>query len=305
MEGGGKEAGDGGRDEYSGLSWEVVDAADVELLDRLSDAGGFAMVYTGRWRRQRVAVKAVVDPRPSEENIEEFMSELEVHAALEHRNIVPLLAAATKPPKLLILMELAQSSLFSRLHVSTDSISNKRLLGMALDVATGVEYLHTRKPPIIHRDLKSHNVLIASDGRCQLCDFGLASTKRDTAGTPAYMPPELLRVGGSCTAAVDVYALGILLWEMFCREVPLDGMTVAEIRDFTLDGNRPALPLFMDDAIKRLIEKCWAQDAKERASIAEVCDELDWLYREAEDSSRAERLASAGSGDALDALMGL
>eukprot|EP01047_Picozoa_sp_COSAG01_P056094 COSAG01_NODE_6320_length_3737_cov_2.088785_3_plen_181_part_00 len=92
-------------------------------------------------------------------------------------------------------------------------------LAVALDVAQALRYCHSHQPPVIHRDIKSANVLIDEvTGAAQLCDFGLSSSAVVTAGTPSYMAPELL-AGRTFNASVDVYAWGILLWELFAEQM--------------------------------------------------------------------------------------
>ena len=85
-------------------------------------------------------------------------------------------------------------------------------------------FLHSRAPPVVHRDLKSHNVLLTADGRCKLCDFGLVNVREVSAGTPNYMAPELL-LSKPYSTPVDVFAFAVLLNELFTREVPWDGYT--------------------------------------------------------------------------------
>lgn len=92
-------------------------------------------------------------------------------------------------------------------------------LAVALDVAQALRYCHSHQPPVIHRDIKSANVLIDEvTGAALLCDFGLSSSAVVTAGTPSYMAPELL-AGRTFNASVDVYAWGILLWELFAEQM--------------------------------------------------------------------------------------
>ena len=98
------------------------------------------------------------------------------------------------------------------------------------DIAEGIHYLHTRRPLIVHRDLKTHNSLIDRTGTVKLCDFGLVTTRNTTAGTPNYMAPELLS-DKSFNKAVDVYAFGMMLWEMFTRQVPFHGWRAEDIKE--------------------------------------------------------------------------
>ncbi|CAM9271886.1 unnamed protein product, partial [Sphacelaria rigidula] len=133
---------------------------------------------------------------------------------LDHPNIVHLHGACMTPPRLFYVMELCEMSLFHLLHQCRRCIATKARVRMALDISRSMAYLHSRDPPIIHRDLKSLNLLLASDNvTVKLCDFGLVRTTVTAAGTPAYMAPELLQ-GRPFNKTVDVYAFGILLWEV-------------------------------------------------------------------------------------------
>lgn len=181
-----------------------------------------------------MAVKVLFDPKVNDALKREFMDELHVMARLHHPHVVRLLAACVRPPKMCFVMELCTQSLFQLLHLSRTPLSPKQLLTMALEVAGALEYLHVQRPIIIHRwgwkraccaprasrrlhrDLKSHNVLLDAHGTVKLCDFGLVSTKATTAGTPCYMAPELL-ANRPFSCKVDVYAFGILLWEVRAR----------------------------------------------------------------------------------------
>jgi serine/threonine-protein kinase CTR1 len=120
-----------------------------------------------------------------------------------------------------------------------------------------VEYLHSLKPPIIHRDIKSLNVLKAYNGSYKICDFGLVKNRNTQAGTPAYMAPELFR-GGSYNKSVDAFSFAVLLWEIFCAEVPHNRSDAITIRDKIVSGGRLQLPLPIGPSrLSRLVADCW------------------------------------------------
>ena len=229
---------DGGGD----CVWEVANIDDCEFGTRIG-GGGFAIVYEGYWKDKHVAFKTLFDPRVDEKLKREFMDELHVMSSLSHPNVVELFAVNIKPPKLFFIMELCDRSLYQLLHLTQEHISMEKMIEMATGFANGMEYLHGKKPPIIHRDIKSQNILLTIDWEIKLCDFGLVTTKVTTAGTPAYMAPELLK-NKPFSKEVDVYAFGIVLWEIFAREVPWNAMDPRDIITKVGSGERPEIPRY-------------------------------------------------------------
>mmetsp|Transcript_14727 Transcript_14727/g.33394 ORF Transcript_14727/g.33394 Transcript_14727/m.33394 type:complete len:180 (+) Transcript_14727:3-542(+) len=144
---------------------------------------------------------------------------------------------------------------------------------MAVQVAEGMAFLHSRSPPVVHRDLKSHNVLIDAAGECKLCDFGLVDMKEVTAGTPNYMAPELF-LAKPYSTPVDVFAFGVLLNEMFAREVPWDGYRPMEIKEMVLQGERPPTPKTMPQLLGRLLCKLWHQQPAQRPTFEQLIKTL-------------------------------
>jgi serine/threonine protein kinase len=120
-----------------------------------------------------------------------------------------------------------------------------------------MEYLHSQRPCIIHRDLKSHNVLRSFNGAIKLCDFGLVKVRNTRAGTPAYMAPELIN-GATFNKSVDVYSFGILLNEIFSMRIPFYGVGIDDLRERVLEGDRPSLPAYgCSQRCIQIIKRCW------------------------------------------------
>jgi len=146
---------------------------------------------------------------------------------------------------------------------------------IALAVAKGMNHLHTHNPKIIHRDLKSHNLLVyKKDGKydwsaTKLCDFGLATVGARGAGTPCYMAPEL-HANKPYNEKVDVFAFGVLLCELVSLEVPFGGFTPFDIRSKVTKGERPPLSRTCPRPIEKLIKECWHDEPKRRPSFAQV-----------------------------------
>ena len=155
------------------------------------------MIKRGNWRGCDVAVKIIFDPVMTDDLLAEIENEVRMLSILRHPNIVLLMGIATKPPNMAIVFEnVPVGSLFNYLHLSKVEITLPTRLRIARDVAGTFQFLHSSE--IVHRDLKSYNVLLDSALNVKICDFGLARFSADLntgtmqfSGTPAYMAPEL------------------------------------------------------------------------------------------------------------------
>ena len=163
--------------------------SDLVLGERLG-AGSFGEVKQATWNGTDVAVKVIMDT--SMVALDEFETEVTVMARLRHPNCVQFLGWSLLPKdRLAIVTEfIPRGSLFDLLHRSTVAIEPRRRLALAKDIVKGLLYLHSCEPPIVHRDLKSPNLLVDKDFSVKVCDFGLSrimsgkclSTKK-TVGT--------------------------------------------------------------------------------------------------------------------------
>ena len=107
------------------VEWEAIDIEDIEFGNRIG-GGGFAIVYEGWWRDENVALKAMFDPRAEEAQKQEYMDELHVMSQVNHPHIVRLLGACTRPPKMCMVMELCETSLFDFLHKNREHATEVR-----------------------------------------------------------------------------------------------------------------------------------------------------------------------------------
>jgi serine/threonine protein kinase len=290
-------AGDGYVDRSpTSTPWLHITLEELDVAERLA-AGAMGAVHSGYYRGRPVAIKTLHDTSPAALGAVE--AELQVHASLRDRRIVELIGANLVPPGCCIVMEQCERSLFEWLHRRPDPMSRRQAVGIALQVAEGMAFLHSRRPPIVHRDLKSHNVLLDFKGDAKLCDFGLVNTREVTAGTPNYMAPELL-LAKSHSTPVDVFAFGVLLNELWAREVPWDGYPPLDIKDKVAAGERPPVPRTMPYACESLLRKLWHTTPASRPSFVEVIPAIEAVL----DTLPSDRSALGGSlgMDSLDAL---
>ncbi|VFQ82597.1 unnamed protein product [Cuscuta campestris] len=201
----------------------------LSSTDGFSDAnflgdGTYGSVYYGLLRDQEVTIKRMTATKSRE-----FMAEMKVLCKVHHTNLVELIGYATTSDELFLIYEYAQKgSLRSHLHDPHNkghtSLSWIMRVQIALDAARGLEYIHEHtKPHYVHRDIKTSNILLDGSFRAKISDFGLsklvgitnegeASVTR-VVGTYGYVAPEYLRDGRATTKS-DVYAFGVVLFEM-------------------------------------------------------------------------------------------
>lgn len=234
-----------------------------------------------------VAVKILIEQEFHEDQFKEFLREVAIMKGLRHPNIVLLMGAVTEPPKLSIVTEyLSRGSLYKLLHIpDARVVVDERLrLNMAYDVAKGMNYLHQRRPPIVHRDLKSPNLLVDGTYTVKVCDFGLSRSKPNTyissktaAGTPEWMAPEVLREDPSNEKS-DVFSFGVILWELVTLRKPWRNSTPSQVISAVgFKGKRLEIPKNVNPMVAALIETCWAEEPEIRPSFPSIMETLQQL----------------------------
>ncbi|XP_058069264.1 serine/threonine-protein kinase EDR1 [Magnolia sinica] len=265
--------------------WEIP-WEDLQLGERIG-LGSYGEVYHADWNGTEVAVKKFLDQAFSGDALEQFRCEVKIMLRLRHPNVVLFMGAVTRPPNLSILTEfLPRGSLYRLLHRPNIQLDEKRRLRMALDVAKGMNYLHTSHPTIVHRDLKSPNLLVDKNWVVKVCDFGLSRLKhhtflssKSTAGTPEWMAPEVLRNEPS-NEKCDVYSFGVILWELATLRMPWSGMNPMQVVGAVgFQNRRLDIPSEVDPMVAQIICDCWQSDPGLRPSFTQLMAPLKHLKR--------------------------
>ena len=269
-----------------------IDPSDLMIGPRIG-IGSFGEVYRAQWRRTDVAVKRLLDGEMGDAAVADFKREIAILRRIKHPNIIQFLGACTRPPDLFICTQLApRGSLFRLLHRPPPAgappaprWTHRLRARMALDVARGVHYLHSCRPPILHRDLKTQNVLVGSDWSVRLCDFGLARVRAHAGAvapsrptTAEYAAPETIRGDAGFSEASDAWAFGVVLWELFTGAEPWFDTPPARIiaavgfggETLPIDREGGALP----PSIADMVEACWAKEPADRPDFGALCDSL-------------------------------
>ncbi|CAL9759552.1 unnamed protein product [Musa acuminata subsp. burmannicoides] len=263
------------------IPWE-----DLVIGERIG-LGSYGEVYRADWNGTEVAVKKFLDQDFYGDALDEFRSEVRIMRRLRHPNVVLFMGAVTRPPNLSIVSEfLPRGSLYRILHRPNCQIDEKRRIKMALDVARGMNCLHTSVPTIVHRDLKSPNLLVDKNWTVKVCDFGLSRLKhstflssKSTAGTPEWMAPEVLRNENS-NEKCDVYSFGVILWELATLRMPWSGMNPMQVVGAVgFQERRLDIPKEVDPLVASIIWECCQTDPNLRPSFAQLTTALRSLQR--------------------------
>ncbi|XP_076956617.1 uncharacterized protein LOC143631878 isoform X2 [Bidens hawaiensis] len=237
--------------------------------------GSCGTVYHGLWHGSDVAIKVFAYQELSDDLMVSFRQEVSLMKRLRHPNILLFMGAVTSPHQLCIVTEfLPRGSLFRILQRNADRLDRKRRLQMAIDIARGMNYLHHCNPPIVHRDLKSSNLLVDKNWTVKVGDFGLSRIKHQTylntksgKGTPQWMAPEIIR-NEQADEKSDVYSYGVVLWEILTDKIPWDDLNPMQvIAAVGFMNRRLEIPKDMDPLWATLIESSWCSDQQSRPTF--------------------------------------
>ncbi|KAI9487809.1 MAG: kinase-like domain-containing protein [Benjaminiella poitrasii] len=184
-------------------------------------SGGFKDCFEGIYKGEIVAIGELRITQFNEINLAEVKHEIDVLKQMRHENVIKFIGVCTHPDHLCIVTEICEKGdLFDVIRGCPKPNFAQQIMFM-YDIALGVTYLHTRRPSIIHRDLKSMNILVSKDNRAKINDFGLARIRpkanalmHTQCGTPNWQAPEFWSSNPSYTEKVDVYACGLIFWEI-------------------------------------------------------------------------------------------
>ncbi|XP_034108077.1 mitogen-activated protein kinase kinase kinase-like isoform X1 [Drosophila albomicans] len=252
-------------------------------------SGGFCKVHRGYYDNEEVAIKIAHqtgddDMQRMRDNV---LQEAKLFWPLKHRNIAALRGVCLRT-KLCLVMEYARGGSLNRI-LAAGKIPPNVLVDWAIQIARGMNYLHSEAPmSIIHRDLKSSNVLIyeAIEGNqlyhktLKITDFGLAREMYNTqcmsaAGTYAWMPPEVIS-RSMYSKSSDVWSYGVLLWELITGETPYKGFDPLSVA-YGVAVNTLTLPIpkTCPETWGALMKSCWESDPHRRPDFKKIIEQLE------------------------------
>lgn len=211
-----------------------------------------------------------------------LIDELKILTRLRHNNITTVVGAVmeNRGEPMIVMEYMEQGSLYNLLHHSF-ALDGELILPILQDIVQGMRFLHSADRPIIHSDLKAKNVLLDQRFRAKITDFGLSiASKKRACGSPFWMAPELLNGESKNTTASDVYAFGMVLFEIFTRKTPFEGenpdAVLPQVRDWAIKL-RPSPPYRMSSPIRTIFEECLTFLPGQRPTAEELDSRLNRL----------------------------
>ncbi|KAJ3130504.1 hypothetical protein HK098_000069 [Nowakowskiella sp. JEL0407] len=275
-------------------NWTIT-SWEVEIGDPIA-RGGFGEVLKGIWLgHSEVAVKRLYMKLDTRRLKDDFMREVKAWYPLRHPHVLELLGACSSARQPFMISPFMHSGHALQYLEQFQPPSTWRNIKLLYEVSQGMSYLHNRR--VVHGDLKALNILVDKYGKAVVSDFGFAVLKRVTttrtaestgvAGTLRWMSPERLQ-GGKLTNAVDVYAFGMMAFEVLSGgDVPLSDIPDALVyQSIVLNDARPERPDIesdnvCNDALWSLITMCWQKAAERRPSFDYIANTLQSMVETA------------------------
>eukprot|EP00128_Syssomonas_multiformis_P012870 Colp12_sorted_trinity150504_noHs@18691 len=271
----------------------VINSSDIVMEGKVG-SGTFGEVYMAKWKGTRVAVKKIFRNNMQDDRLQMMKAEVGILIGLRHPNIVLFMGVCIEPANMLIVTEyMPKGSLLEILHNKSNKLTWLRKLTMLEDVAKAMHYLHSYEPRIIHRDLKSQNLMVDSDWTVKVSDFGFSRITGNTdqqmtqCGTICWTAPEILTYS-KYNHKVDVYSYAVVMWEVLTRKQPYEGLKTMQVAIKVTEGMRPPIPPNTPPSFSALINKCWHQSPDERPDFKDILEDFKVMIEESKNEKSSK-----------------
>ncbi|KAH8741112.1 protein kinase domain [Cryptosporidium ryanae] len=274
---------------------EYIKMEDL-VLEPATQRGTFGVVFKGKikagpWKNKDVAVKRWKfdsESRITEEHFKSLEREIYAYRSLRHPNICSYIGVCLEPGFYAIITEyLSNGNLFELLYENKVTVSASDRLKISRQLCDAVYFIHTNK--MIHRDIKTANIILDSQNNIKLCDFGQARTMNiitksntpgiildENGGSPRYMAPECFFIGKSIDEKSDVWAIACCLLEIFGAPIPFfDYKSNSDvINAIVVDKQKPKIPRWFHPKIIDILLKCFERRPNNRPSSYDILETL-------------------------------
>lgn len=239
-------------------------------FEKLLTQGSFGKIYLGKWEDRTVVIKTL-EGLITENEEHQFTREVQIMSRLKHPNITECYGACLEQGHACLVMEYMEKGSLEQ-YLEGKTLSHSQQQQIALDILKGLAYLHEQK--VLHRDMKSGNILINAQGQAKITDFGLSKieaasiqTAREKSNALPWQAPECFQYKAPYTEASDIYSIGVILQELAGQKPVFE---FARLKDYSSMGLRqtPVGPL------ADIITQCCALEPLERPSAKALLDTL-------------------------------
>ncbi|EGG25213.1 RasGEF domain-containing protein [Cavenderia fasciculata] len=268
------------------------DLKEIKLLKEIG-RGAFGVVYEAEWNGETVALKKLIPRTIDDQNSTDMSADEQKEDRLKvFREFRHEVGFCIQP--LCMALEIVKyGSLYSLLSNPTIEVSWGLRLQIASEIAKGMQHLHSHNPSVIHRDLKSPNILMHAtvEGPAPvstIIDYGTSTALYGGAALarcvdqPLWLAPEVM-ASMAYSEPSDVYAFGIILWELYTRAHPYDefqfGQWMSKLEDEIIRGLRPTIPTTCPPEYAELIQSCWTHEPNSRPTFTSVVETLTNLKK--------------------------
>ena len=222
----------------------------------------------------KVAVKQLDSVNLNKYELASFKREVTALSTLQHKYLIKFIGATLASPYWIITQFMPGKSLFARLR-EPFGLTPIQLTRIAYQVAEGMAYLHSKN--MIHRDLKTLNILLDEDLSPRICDFGITreigEKMTGLVGTLNYMAPEVIG-RNQYNLKADVFSFGMMLWEMLNQDIPFSSLDQINTGRAILNGQRPPISKMAPKSLQTLIKDCWQADKDARPSFDDIIERM-------------------------------
>eukprot|EP00929_Paragymnodinium_shiwhaense_P119047 TRINITY_DN90937_c0_g1_i1.p1 TRINITY_DN90937_c0_g1~~TRINITY_DN90937_c0_g1_i1.p1 ORF type:complete len:739 (-),score=133.91 TRINITY_DN90937_c0_g1_i1:109-2325(-) len=263
---------------------ELVNWNDLHIVRPVS-TGSFGEVFMAIYQGREVSVKRCIlgyNGSMTKEQLHNLEREINTYRTLDHPCIVKYIGCVLDHPRLAIVTEyVPNGNVFDLLYTYRRNPPAAARLKIARQVVLAICYMHSCDPIVIHRDLKTQNLVLADDYNVKLCDFGKTQPmdensalvmQQDNGGSPRYMAPECFRAGGFVTEKVDIWSLGCCLVEIFGGPLPYEDVPqMSQVVTLILRDHQPPLvPPWFAPEVRPMLSRCFDFNPQKRLTISEV-----------------------------------
>ncbi|XP_072369151.1 serine/threonine-protein kinase SIK1 isoform X2 [Scyliorhinus torazame] len=244
-------------------------------IEKTLGKGNFAVVKLARHRvtKSRVAIKIIDKTRLEPGNLEKIYREVQIMKLLNHPHIVKLYQVMETKDMLYIVTEFAQNGEMFDYLSTNGPLSESEARAKFWQILLAVEYCHNHH--IVHRDLKSENLLLDDKMNIKIADFGFGNFYKHGeslstwCGSPPYAAPEVFEGREYEGPHIDIWSLGVVLYVLVCGSLPFDGPTLPILRQRVIEG-RFRIPFFLSEDCENLIRRMLMVDPMKRITVSQI-----------------------------------